>query len=209
MSRGRFVTFEGVEGVGKSTQIRVFCDRLREQGVEVLETREPGGTENAEQIRGILKGHTDEVMPDVAEMLLMFAARSINVANTIEPALEKGTWVIADRFTDSTRAYQGGGRGLSAERIDTLADWVHGTVNPDVTILLDAPVEVGMARASQRGEIDRFETEKLAFFERVRQRYLELANQEPERIIVVDASAPLDTVSAEIAAIADRIIDMK
>ncbi len=205
MTRGLFVTFEGGEGVGKSTQINTFVSALRELGIAVLETREPGGTRNAERIRSVLKDHTDEIMPDVAEMLLMFSARAINVANTIRPTLEQGSWVVADRFTDSTRAYQGGGRGLPADRINTLADWVHGDVNPDVTILLDAPVEVGMQRASQRGEIDRIETEKIDFFNRVRDTYLALATSDPNRFIVVDASRPLDDVQAEIRQIAERL----
>ncbi len=206
MSRGLFVTFEGAEGVGKSTQIATFVEALRDQNVDVLETREPGGTVNAERIRAVLKDHTDEVMPDVAEMLLMFAARAINVTNTIRPALEQGSWVVADRFTDSTRAYQGGGRGLPRDRIDTLADWVHGDVNPDVTLLLDAPVEVGLERASRRGEVDRIETEQVDFFQRVRDSYLELAKSEPERVIVVDASRPLADVQEDVKQIAMRLV---
>ncbi|MEM9336010.1 MAG: dTMP kinase [Pseudomonadota bacterium] len=206
MTRGLFVTFEGGEGVGKSTQISTFVSALRELGIEVLETREPGGTRNAERIRSVLKEHTDEIMPDVAEMLLMFSARAINVANTIRPTLETGSWVVADRFTDSTRAYQGGGRGLPSDRIDTLANWVHGDVNPDVTILLDAPVEVGMQRANQRGESDRIETEKIDFFNRVRETYLALARSEAKRFIVVDASQPLAQVQAEIRQVAERLV---
>ena len=206
MRRGLFVTFEGGEGVGKSTQISTFVSALREQGIDAVETREPGGTKNAERIRSVLKEHTDEIMPDVAEMLLMFSARAINVANTIRPVLEQGSWIVADRFTDSTRAYQGGGRGLPSDRIDTLADWVHGDVNPDVTILLDAPVEIGMQRASQRGETDRIETEQVDFFNRVRNRYLELASEEPDRFIVVDASQPLEAVQATIRQIAEDLV---
>ncbi|MEM6512183.1 MAG: dTMP kinase [Pseudomonadota bacterium] len=206
MTRGLFITFEGGEGVGKSTQIDTFVTTLRELGVDVLETREPGGTANAERIRDVLKDHTEEIMPDVAEMLLMFSARAINVANSIRPALESGRWVVADRFTDSTRAYQGGGRGLPVDRINTLADWVHGDVNPDRTVLLDAPVEVGMQRASRRGAIDRIEKEHQDFFNRVRDTYLELAASEPSRITVVDASRPLEAVQQDIRAIASQLV---
>nr|MDJ0759188.1 dTMP kinase [Woeseiaceae bacterium] len=188
MSRGLFISFEGVEGVGKSTQIAAFVETLQDAGIDVVQTREPGGTPNAERIRDILKDHADEAMPPVAELLLMFAARAINTANTIRPAIEQGRWVVADRYTDSTRAYQGGGRGQPMDRIDAVADWVHGDVNPDLTVLLDAPAEIGLARASGRGQADRFETEAVAFFEAVRSTYLELAAKEPDRFIVIDAS---------------------
>ncbi len=206
MSRGLFVTFEGVEGVGKSTQIATFVDALTEAGIEVVQTREPGGTPNAERIRRILKEHADESMPPVAELLLMFAARAINTTNTIRPAIEAGQWVVADRFTDSTRAYQGGGRGQPMERIDAVAEWVHGDVNPDITVLLDAPAEVGLARASGRGDADRFETEAVAFFEAVRSTYLELARKEPDRFIVIDASDPLETVNTRVREVASKVI---
>ncbi len=207
MSRGLFISFEGVEGVGKSTQIAAFVETLQDAGIDVVQTREPGGTPNAERIRDILKDHADEAMPPVAELLLMFAARAINTANTIRPAIEQGRWVVADRYTDSTRAYQGGGRGQPMDRIDAVADWVHGDVNPDLTVLLDAPAEIGLARASGRGQADRFETEAVAFFEAVRSTYLELAAKEPDRFIVIDASDAIETVRERVRQAASNIID--
>lgn len=207
MTRGVFITFEGIEGAGKSTQIAVFVDELRKAGLDVVQTREPGGTPNAERIRQVLKSHADEDMPPVAELLLMFAARAINTENTIRPAIEAGSWVVADRYTDSTRAYQGGGRGQPMDRINTIAAWVHGHVNPDVTVLLDTPASLGLERAGRRGEADRFEREELAFFERVRDTYLQLAREEPERMVVVDASGDLDSVSASIRSQAQKLIN--
>ena len=174
MQRGKFITFEGIEGVGKSTNIDFLAGIIEASGHPVMKTREPGGTPIAEDIRRILKEHGDEPLPDVAELLLMFAARSINVNNAIRPALENGTWVISDRFTDSTRAYQGGGRGFPRDSIERLAQLVHGDLQPDLTILLDAPVATAMQRAGRRGELDRFEVEQAEFFNRVRQAYLEL-----------------------------------
>jgi dTMP kinase len=171
-----------------------------------MKTREPGGTPIAEQIRTILKQHGDEPLPDVAEMLLLFAARSINVNNAIRPALNDGTWVICDRFTDSTRAYQGGGRGFPRDSIEWLATFVHGDLQPDLTILLDAPVETAMQRAGRRGELDRFEIERADFFSDVRQAYLELAAHEPKRFEVVDCSRNLDTVQAAIREISARLL---
>jgi dTMP kinase len=197
--RGRFITIEGIEGVGKSTNIDYLARLIEDHGERVLKTREPGGTPIAEDIRRLLKEHRDEPLPDVAELLLMFAARSINVDNVIRPALDGGTWVISDRFTDSTRAYQGGGRGFSSDSIEWLADFVHGDLRPDLTILLDAPVEVAMQRAERRGDRDRFEVEKNDFFRRVRQSYLELAEREPERFAIVDCSKDLAIVQAAIA----------
>ena len=141
-----------------------------------------------------------------AELLLMFAARSLNVNNVISPALEAGTWVVCDRFTDSSRAYQGGGRGLPMETVDRLADWVHGDLWPDLTILLDAPVELGMERAGRRGSPDRFEQERHEFFERVRACYHEIAAREPDRVVVVDTSRSLEAVQADVVAIADQIL---
>jgi dTMP kinase len=157
MERGKFITVEGIEGVGKSTNIAVLVERIEAAGHHVLTTREPGGTPFAEDIRDILMNRSDEPVPEIAELLLMFAARSFNVNNVIVPALEAGTWVVCDRFTDSSRAYQGGGRGLPMETIDRIADWVHGETWPDLTILLDAPVEIGMERAGTRSAPDRIE----------------------------------------------------
>lgn len=202
MERGKFITFEGIEGVGKSTNISRLVDAIESAGRGTLVTREPGGTPMAERIRDLVASHGDEAMPDVAELLLVFAARALHVNNVIRPALEAGTWVVCDRFTDSSRAYQGGGRGLPAADIDRLADWVHGDIEPDLTILLDAPVEIGMQRAGKRSDPDRFESEQAEFFERVRLTYLQLAENEPERFVVVDATQPLETVKMAIDDIA-------
>ena len=198
MERGKFITIEGIEGVGKSTNIGYLADIIEAHGQRVLKTREPGGTPIAEDIRQLLKEHRDEPLPDVAELLLVFAARSINVDNVIRPALDNGTWVISDRFTDSTRAYQGGGRGFPRESIEWLAEFVHGDLQPDLTILLDAPVEMAMQRTDRRGDLDRFEVEETGFFRRVRQTYLELAQREPDRFAIVDCSVGLDAVQAAI-----------
>ena len=206
MERGKFITFEGIEGVGKSTTISHLVGVLERAGHSVLVTREPGGTPMAESIRDLVASHGDEAMPDVAELLLVFAARALHVNNVIRPALEAGTWVVSDRFTDSSRAYQGGGRGLPADDINLLADWVHGDIVPDLTILLDAPVEIGMQRAGKRGDPDRFESEQSEFFERVRLTYLQLAEQDPERFVVVDASQPLETVKTAIDGIATALL---
>jgi dTMP kinase len=209
MEKGKFITFEGIEGVGKSTNIDHFTDILRRNGVDVLTTREPGGTPAAEQIRQMVAEHGDEPMPDIAELLLIFAARSLHVNNVIAPALSAGSWVVCDRFTDSSRAYQGGGRGLPMADIDRLADWVHGDLWPDVTILLDSSVETGLARAGARSEPDRFESERTEFFGRVREAYLELAEAEPERFIVVDAGRDLATVKKEIGRIAEVLLEIQ
>lgn len=207
MARGRFITVEGIEGVGKSTNIRVLVERIEAAGLPVMTTREPGGTPFAEDIREILMNRGEEPVPEMAELLLMFAARSFNVTNVIRPALEAGTWVVCDRFTDSTRAYQGGGRGISMATIDRIASWVHAETWPDLTILLDAPVDVGMARAGKRSAPDRIEREQHAFFERVRRTYLDIANSEPERVIVVDASQDISTVTARTGKLIERLLN--
>jgi len=205
MEAGKFITFEGIEGVGKSTNIAYLTRAIEKRGHTVLTTREPGGTPMAERIRDLVAEHGDESMPDIAELLLVFASRALHVNNVIQPALAAGTWVICDRFTDSSRAYQGGGRGLPKKDINQLADWVHGDLRPDLTILLDAPVETSMSRAGQRGDPDRFEIERGEFFMRVRDTYLELAEAEPDRFIIVDATQGLDTVRRTIEAIANAI----
>jgi dTMP kinase len=187
---GRFITFEGGEGVGKSTQLQRAAAWLRDSGVEVVETREPGGTPRAEALRQVLLARTDEPMPQSCELLLMFAARASHLANLIEPALARGAWVLCDRFTDATYAYQGGGRGMPAADIEALARIVHPGRQPDLTLLLDAPVELGMTRAQARNGNagpDRFESERTEFFERVRQCYLTRATREPARFRVIDA----------------------
>jgi dTMP kinase len=206
VQRGKFITIEGIEGVGKSTNIDYLAGIIEANGYPVMKTREPGGTPIAERIRNILKEHGDEPLPDVAELLLMFAARSINVNNAIQPALSNGTWVISDRFTDSTRAYQGGGRGFPRDSIEWLAAFVHGDLQPDLTILLDAPVEIAMQRADRRGDPDRFEVERAEFFDRIRQSYLQLAESEPGRFVVVDCSLDLEAVQAAISEIAAALL---
>ena len=194
--RGRFITFEGTEGVGKSTQIANAAEILKELGVDCIVTREPGGTPMAEAIRELLLAPRDEPVNDLTELLLMFAARAQHLHTLILPALEKGQWVLCDRFTDATFAYQGGGRGVSSERIALLENLVQGEVRPDHVVLLDAPVETGMTRARNRGQLDRFEQEAVAFFQRIRDTYLARAKAMPARYNIVDAAAPLEQVSA-------------
>jgi dTMP kinase len=207
--QGRFITFEGGEGVGKSTQIRRAATWLQAKGVEVVLTREPGGTPRAERLRQILLERGDEPMPEACELLLMFAARATHLATLIEPAVERGAWVLCDRFTDATYAYQGGGRGVPTTAIDALVRIVHPQRQPDLTVLLDAPIAVGMTRASERNGVggpDRFETERADFFERVRQHYLERASREPGRIRVVDASGTPDVVETAIRAVLQTLL---
>ncbi|MCH8060616.1 MAG: dTMP kinase [Proteobacteria bacterium] len=201
MNSGKFITVEGIEGVGKSTNVDFLAQAIEKRGHKVLTTREPGGTPIAERIRELLVEHGDEPMPDIAELLLMFASRALHVRNVIQPALAAGTWVICDRFTDASRAYQGGGRGFSQDDINRLADWVHGDLRPDLTILLDAPVATGMTRAGRRGDPDRIEIERAEFFTRVRECYLALATAEPDRFVIVDATQDLRTVRDTIEAI--------
>jgi dTMP kinase len=202
---GKFITIEGGEGVGKSTQIQRLRDWLAQRGVDVVLTREPGGTPRAERIRALLLEQSEEPMPPVCELLLMFAARATHVENVIKPALARGAWVICDRFVDATYAYQGGGRGFDRSLIAALERAVLGDLRPDLTLLLDAPIDVSEARARERnraaGTADRFELEQRAFFERVRAAYLERARAEPERIAVVDAAGSLEEVAAAIQAL--------
>ena len=209
MARGKFITVEGIEGVGKSTNIDFLSSLIEDKGLTVIRTREPGGTPIAERIRGLLLEHGEETMTDIAELLLFFAARSLHIHNAIKPALQAGHWVVCDRFTDASRAYQGNGRGLNQETIDTLADWVQEDLKPDLTILLDAPVEIGMDRAGRRGAADRLETEKTEFYARVRDGYLALAKSEPERFAIIDASQSLEQVQAAIGENVTRLIDEK
>ncbi len=198
--RGRFITLEGIEGVGKSTQMARACEHLAAAGKPVETTREPGGTPLAEAIRGlVLSPQAGEPVPALCELLLMFASRAAHVANRIEPWLAQGRWVVCDRFTDATLAYQGGGRGVSAKRIRRLASWVHPDGWPDLTLLLDAPVDMALARRAARGAADRIEQEERAFFEAVRETYLDIAAAEPSRIRVIDASQSVEAVSAAIA----------
>jgi dTMP kinase len=202
MTRGKFITIEGGEGVGKSTQIVALRDLLAARGIEVVFTREPGGTRRAERIRELLLETSDEAMPGICELLLMFAARSTHIENVIRPALERGAWVVCDRFTDATYAYQGGGRGLPREHIATLEKLVQRDLHPDLTLLLDAPLEISSARASARnavaGSSDRFEREQREFFERVRATYLDRARAEPHRFVLIDAAASVDVVTQSV-----------
>ncbi len=209
MDRGKFITVEGIEGVGKSTNIDFLSSLIEDKGLTVIRTREPGGTPIAERIRGLLLEHGEETMTDIAELLLFFAARSLHIHNAIKPALQAGKWVVCDRFTDASRAYQGNGRGLNQETIDMLADWVQEDLKPDLTILLDAPAEIGMDRAGRRGAADRLETEKTEFYARVRDGYLALAKSEPERFAIIDATQSLEQVQAAIGENLTRLIDEK
>ena len=195
MPRGRFITVEGIEGVGKTTNIDFLVHAIEEHGLAVLTTREPGGTPAAERIREILVEHGEEPVPPVAELLLMFAARSLHVNNVIRPALDAGTWVVCDRFTDATYAYQGGGRQLPVDWIQSLETLVQGVRRPDLTLIFDIPVEMGLARADLRGALDRIESEDIAFFERVRAMYQEIASRDTERVMTLDATADIDTVT--------------
>jgi dTMP kinase len=191
---GRFITVEGIEGVGKTTNLEFIRRLLEEHGKELVLTREPGGTALGEEIRGLLLDHRHDGMCADAELLLMFAARAEHLARVIRPALAAGKWVLCDRFTDATYAYQGGGRGLGFDRVAVLADWVHRGLRPDLTLLFDLPVELGLKRVGLRNQADRFEKEEVAFFERVRNAYLQLAEREPQRYRVVSAEPPLEQV---------------
>ena len=208
MSRGKFITVEGSEGVGKTTNLNFIRQQLERAGRELVVTREPGGTELAEKIRGLLLDPGHKGMSSDCELLLMFAARAQHLQEVILPSLDQGKWVLCDRFTDATYAYQGGGRGLPPERIASLEDFVQGAFRPDLTLLLDIPVELGLARAGARGALDRFEQEELAFFERVRSAYLDQARREPGRYRVVDAGQPLEQVQQDIQAVLDELLGM-
>jgi len=198
MSRPLFITLEGSEGVGKTSNMEYIKSLLNKKGIEFIETREPGGTALGEALRGMLLGEEYKGMADDTELMLMFAARAEHVARVIKPALNQGKWVLCDRFTDATYAYQGGGRQLDIKRIEGLENWVLGNLRPDLTILLDAPIEVGRERAGKRSAPDRFEQERDDFFNRVRETYLARANADPERMKIVDASGDLDSVQQQI-----------
>ena len=198
--RGLFITVEGGEGVGKSTNIAFMQQVLEDTGLEVMVTREPGGTPLAEEIREVLIKNREEKVVSETELLLMFAARAQHLYQKILPALEKGICVISDRFTDATYAYQSGGRGVPSEKVSLLENFVQGEIRPDITFLFDAPIEVGMSRAQKRGALDRFEEEEMSFFNRVRDNYLQRASQEPGRFKVIDASQNLDSVQTDLKA---------
>ncbi|MDR2215062.1 MAG: dTMP kinase [Nevskiaceae bacterium] len=206
MIRGRFITLEGIEGAGKSSLQARLADALSERGRRVCVTREPGGTPLAEDIRALVLKRREEPMPPVAEVLLMFAARNAHVENRIRPALARGEWVLCDRFTDATRAYQGGGRGLDSSMIEQLAMLTHPRLQPDLTLLLDLPPQTGLSRARGRQEAgDRFEDETLSFFSRVRERYLALAAAEPDRIHIIDATQDTQSVLAQALAAVEAV----
>lgn len=190
-----FITFEGIEGVGKSTHLNFIADLLSNKQIPYIKTREPGGTEMGEEIRDILLKHRHESVSSLAELLLMFAARAQHVATVIKPALERKQWVLCDRFTDATYAYQGGGRGVPFDTIELLEKLVLGNFHPELTLIFDAPPEIGLQRVKGRASHpDRFEKENLAFFEKVRQTYLARAKTDPKRYRIIDASQSLETI---------------
>lgn len=206
MARPLFITLEGGEGAGKSTSLAFLRGWFEQAGLPVVITREPGGTELGEHIREMLLHRHNLPISAEAEALLMFAARSEHLTWVIRPALAQGTIVVCDRFTDATYAYQGGGRGLPEERIALLEQWVQGDLRPDLTLLLDVPVEVGLARAGNRSVPDRFEREQREFFERVRQNYLARAAREPERVRVIDASVTPPAVTQQLARVLTEVV---
>jgi dTMP kinase len=208
MKRGVFITLEGGEGAGKSTNAHWIADYLRAKGKTVLVTREPGGTEVAEAIRGVLLSPDLPGMDSDTELLLMFAARNEHLQKKILPALGQGTWVICDRFTDATYAYQGYGRGISLQRIAELETWVQKDLRPDYVILFDLDVATGMARAQARGQADRFEQEHTDFFGRIRTGYQTRAEASPEHYPQIDAAQPLEQVRAQLEALLDHILDV-
>ncbi len=204
---GLFITLEGPEGAGKSTNREYLAGRLRARGLDVVLTREPGGTPLAERIRELLLTPADEPMAVDTELLLVFAARAQHLAQVIRPALARGAVVLCDRFTDATYAYQGGGRGLSLERIAQLETFVQGDLRPDLTLIFDLPVDVGLARAAARGRLDRFEQEGIRFFEAVRRAYLERAQAAPARYRILDAGQPLAAVQQDIEALIPELLE--
>ncbi|MBN1377602.1 MAG: dTMP kinase [Gammaproteobacteria bacterium] len=204
--RGMFIVIEGGEGVGKSTNLEFIRAQLEKSAIHVLSTREPGGTPLGERLRSILIERDSVPISAKAEALLIFAARMQHLEDVILPGLERGEWVLCDRFTDASYAYQGGGRGLGGERINALEQWTHADVQPDYVIVLDAPAEVGLQRVHQRGSKDRFEQEELEFFERVREVYLTRADGNPERYSVIDASQPLEQVQKQLLEVINELL---
>ncbi|NVK21742.1 MAG: dTMP kinase [Kangiellaceae bacterium] len=197
--QGKFITIEGTEGVGKSTNIAFIKQWLANKQISIIETREPGGTPLAEQIRELLLSKREEDVDSKTELLLMFAARCQHVSQKIKPALSAGQWVLSDRFTDASYAYQGAGRALGLDKLKQLDAWALQGFKPDLTIMLDLPIDVGLARAAERSEKDRFESEQIEFFEKVRAGYLQIAEQEPERMKVIDATGSIEQVQQQIA----------
>jgi len=204
---GRFVVFEGGEGAGKSTQIKAACELLKEQSISYVQTREPGGTEVGEEIRRVLLDKKLPAMHMDTELLLMFAARAEHLQKTILPALEEGKWVLCDRFTDASYAYQGYGRGVASERLEALESWVEQTLRPDLVMIFDIDVRLGLERVSERGAKDRFEEEQIEFFERVRHGYLERAKASPAAYAVLDAALDRAEVTTEVRKVLQVIID--
>lgn len=205
---GKFITIEGIEGAGKSTQMTFLQHFLSEQGQSLTVTREPGGTELGEQIRELLLSPRPQGMAVNTELLLIFAARAEHIEQLIKPALERGEWVLSDRFTDATFAYQGGGRGISQQRITEIADWTLKDLTPDLTLLFDLPVAVGQQRVLSRNEgIDRFEQEKVDFFQRIRDCYLARAKQDPDRIKVIDANHSIADIQTQITTILNTLVN--
>jgi dTMP kinase len=205
MSKGRFITIDGVEGAGKSTQIDLICSYLHRKGIDVVRTREPGGTDVGEKIRSVLLDVDNQEMHSDTELLLMFSSRNELIQNKIIPALNKGSWVVSDRFTDASFAYQGGGRMLNLDRISKLEEWVLGDFKPDLTLLLDINVELGMTRIEARAAKDRIELEERAFFERVRSVFISRSEAFPERIKLIDASGKIDDIHEKIRLLVDSI----
>jgi dTMP kinase len=203
---GKFITLEGGEGCGKSTNIKFIEQLLKEAGIPVVLTREPGGTVLSENIRQLLLGRDQEKISKQTELLMMFAARAQHIKHIIQPALEQGTWVLCDRFTDSSYAYQGGGRGIDSATIAWLENFSQNNIRPDLTLLLDVLVDVGMARAKNRGKLDRFEVEKMQFFNKVRTCFLEIAKQQPKRVKIVDAAQELSLVQEDITQLIQKFI---
>ena len=205
MSKGRFITIDGVEGAGKSTQIDLICSYLQRKGIDVVRTREPGGTDVGEKIRSVLLDVDNQEMHSDTELLLMFSSRNELIQNKIIPALNNGSWVVSDRFTDASFAYQGGGRMLNLDRISKLEEWVLGDFKPDLTLLLDINVELGMTRIEARAAKDRIELEERAFFERVRSVFISRSEAFPERIKLIDASGKIDDIHEKIRLLVDSI----
>lgn len=203
--QGYFITVDGIDGAGKSTQLDFMRDLLERAGKRVIQTREPGGVALGEKIRALLLDQRAEMAADT-ELLLVFAARAEHLERIIRPALARGDWVLCDRFTDATYAYQGGGRGIPAQRIAVLEQWVQGSLRPDLTLLFDIAVEEGMRRAGRRGQRNRFEIEDLAFFEQVRNAYLQLAQLTPERYRIIDASRTLEQVQTDVTAVLNNLL---
>ena len=205
MNKGKFITVDGVEGAGKSTQIDLICSYLQRKGVEVVRTREPGGTDLGEKIRTLLLDVDNKKMHSDTELLLMFSSRNELIQNKIIPALNKGSWVVSDRFTDASFAYQGGGRMLDLDRISKLESWVLGEFQPDLTLLLDVSVDIGMTRIEARAAKDRIELEERAFFERVRSVFIDRSKSYPERIKLIDASGSISEIHNKIKLFLDLL----